>query len=159
GFAGQVTGAGTRTRRHRGQPDREGRTGGPGGPRPGAGDRTRSQSGHRDRGGLCGTIAPVTIPDPVTTPELRLSLEAPARRAVDEPLIALARLAAAGPVTTSSRLNLIESDLSVVVTGPGAHPVRAIWPYPVDSGLRRVTLAAGEVLEGGVLLLAGSGRK
>jgi len=101
----------------------------------------------------------VTIPDPVTTPELRLSLEAPARLALDEPLIALARLAAAGPVTTSSRLNLIESDLSVVVTGPGAHPVRAIWPYPVDSGLRRVTLAAGEVLEGGVLLLAGSGRK
>lgn len=96
----------------------------------------------------------------MTTPELQLRLEAPARLALDEPLIALARLAAAtGPVTTSSRLNLIEGDLSVVVTGPGDRPVRAIWPYPVDSGLRRVTLAAGEVLEGGVLLLAGGGRE
>jgi hypothetical protein len=96
----------------------------------------------------------------VTTPDLRLSIEAPARLALDEPLVALARLAAAtGPVTTSSRLNLIEGDLSVVVTGPGDRPVRATWPYPVDSGLRRVTLAAGEVLEGGVLLLAGSGRE
>jgi hypothetical protein len=96
----------------------------------------------------------------VTALPLLLSLEAPARLALDEPLIALARLAAAnGPVTTSSRLNLIEGDLSVMVTGPGDRCVRATWPYPVDSGLRRVTLAAGEVLEGGVLLLAGGGRE
>jgi hypothetical protein len=97
----------------------------------------------------------------VTAADLQLSIEAPSRLALDEPLIALARLAtAAGPVTTSSRLNLIEGDLSVVVTGPGdRRPVRATWPYPVDSGLRQVTLAAGEVLEGGVLLLAGSGRE
>jgi hypothetical protein len=96
----------------------------------------------------------------VTTPDLRLSLEVPARLALDEPLVALARLAtAAGPVRSSSRLNLIEGDLSVVVTGPGPGPVRATWPYPVDSGLRQVTLNAGEVLEGGVLLLAGGGRE
>jgi len=102
----------------------------------------------------------MTIPDPVTTPDLRLHLEAPARLTLDEPLVALARLAAAaGPVTTSSRLNLLEGDLSVVVTGPGNRPVRAGWPYPVDSGLRRVTLAAGEALEGGVLLLVGGGRE
>jgi hypothetical protein len=96
----------------------------------------------------------------VTAADLQLRLEAPARLALDEPLVALARLATpAGPVTTSSRLNLIEGDLSVVVTGPGSHPVRVTWPYPVDSGLRQVTLTAGEVLEGGVLLLAASGRE
>lgn len=96
----------------------------------------------------------------MTTPDLRLSLEAPARLALDEPLVAVARLAAVtGPVTTSSRLNLLEGDLSVMVSGPGRRPVRAAWPYPVDSGLRRVTLAAGEVLEGSVLLLVGDGRE
>jgi len=96
----------------------------------------------------------------MTAPDLLLTLAAPERLTLDQPLVAVARLSArGGPVTTSSRLNLLEGDLWVLVTGSGRRPVRVTWPYPVDSGLRQVILTPGEVLEGGALLLAGAGRE
>jgi hypothetical protein len=89
---------------------------------------------------------------------LRVTLELPTRLPLAEPLVGVARLTNGGsaPVTTSSRLNLVEGDLTLVVLGPDGGERRVLWPYPVDSGLRRVTLAPGEVLEGGVLLLVGA---
>lgn len=94
----------------------------------------------------------------MTTSRLRLTLSAPDRLPLDEPLVAIASLSNQGkePATVSSRLNLAE-DLSVTVAGPGRPPVRATWPWPVDSSLRQVRLAPGEVLEGGVLLLLADG--
>jgi hypothetical protein len=94
----------------------------------------------------------------MTTTGLRLTLSAADRLPLDEPLVAIVRLVnqGTGPVTVSSRLNLAE-DLSVTVTGPGRAPARAAWPWPVDSGLRQVRLAPGEVLEAGVLLLLADG--
>lgn len=88
---------------------------------------------------------------------LRVTLELPTRSPLAEPLVGVARVTndGPGPVTTSSRLNLVEGDLVLVVTGPDGGERRGLWPYPVDSGLRQVTLAPGEALEGGVLLLAG----
>lgn len=97
----------------------------------------------------------------MTTTDLRLVLAAPERLGQDEPLVAVARLlnTGAGPVVTSSRLNLLEGDLSVLLSGPGRAAYRVSSPYPVDSGLRRVTLGPGEAVEGGVLLLAGAARE
>ena len=94
----------------------------------------------------------------MTTTGLQLTLSAADRLPLDEPLVAIVRLVNQGtePVTVSSRLNLAE-DLSVTVTGPGRASARAAWPWPVDSGLRQVRLAPGEVLEAGVLLLLADG--
>jgi hypothetical protein len=94
----------------------------------------------------------------MTITGLQLTLSAADRLPLDEPLVAIVRLVNQGaePVTVSSRLNLAE-DLSVTVTGPGRAPARAAWPWPVDSGLRQVRLAPGEVLEAGVLPLLADG--
>ena len=86
---------------------------------------------------------------------LRITLDLPERLPLAEPLVGVVRLTNDGtdPVATSSRLNLVEGDLSLTVTGPDGGVRQVRWPYPVDSGLRRVTLAPGAALEGGVLLL------
>jgi hypothetical protein len=91
---------------------------------------------------------------------LRLSLEAPTELPLDEALVVVVRLHNEGaqPVVTSSRLDLVEGDLSVWVGSGGATRVRAEWPWPVDSGRREVTLAPGEELVGSALLVAPAGR-
>lgn len=91
---------------------------------------------------------------------LRLSLEAPTELPLDEALVVVVRLHNEGaqPVVTSSRLDLVEDDLSVRVGSGGAERVRAEWPWPVDSGRREVTLAPGEELVGSALLVAPAGR-
>lgn len=91
---------------------------------------------------------------------LTLALEAPAELPLDEALVVVVRLHNGGaePVVTSSRLDLVEGDLSVWVGREGADRVRAEWPWPVDSGRREVTLRPGEELVGSALLLAPAGR-
>lgn len=85
---------------------------------------------------------------------LRLELAVPARVGLDQPLVVSARLRndGAAPVTTSARLNLHEGDLQVAVTQPDGTSGRVVWAWPIDSALREVELAPGELLEGGVLL-------
>lgn len=89
---------------------------------------------------------------------LQLSLEAPAEVPLDEALVVVVRLRNDGPapVTTSSRLNLVEGDLSVWVQAGDGSRVRVDWPWPVDSGRREATLAPGAELVGSALLLAPS---
>ncbi|MFK4808182.1 hypothetical protein ACI3KX_20145, partial [Microbacterium sp. ZW CA_36] len=57
-----------------------------------------------------------------------------------------------GPV--SARLNIVEGDLEIFVTQAGRPPVRAAWPWPVDSAPRSVELAPGECLVASVPLVA-----
>ncbi|WP_426322492.1 hypothetical protein [Microbacterium sp. E-13] len=57
-----------------------------------------------------------------------------------------------GPV--SARLNLVEGDLEILVRSPAGTPVRAAWPWPVDSAPRSVELAPGERLVASVPLLS-----
>jgi hypothetical protein len=85
---------------------------------------------------------------------LSLAFEVPDRSPLDEPLVIRARLTHQGSdkVTTSSRLNLLEGDLSVAVTPPGGSPAQVVWPWPLDSARREASLRPGEALEGGVLL-------
>lgn len=63
-------------------------------------------------------------------------------------------LASGAAATVSTRLNLVEGDLEIDVVGAGGTPVRATWPWPVDSAPRSVELAAGERLVASVPLLA-----
>ncbi|WP_349425548.1 hypothetical protein [Microbacterium sp. LWS13-1.2] len=63
-------------------------------------------------------------------------------------------LVARAAVTVSARLNLVEGDLEIDVAAPGRPPLRATWPWPVDSAPRSVELAAGERLVASVPLLA-----
>jgi hypothetical protein len=63
-------------------------------------------------------------------------------------------LIARGAATVSARLNLVEGDLEIDVAAPGRPPLRATWPWPVDSAPRSVDLAAGERLVSAVPLLA-----
>lgn len=63
-------------------------------------------------------------------------------------------LVAREAVTVSARLNLVEGDLEIDVAAPGRPPLRAMWPWPVDSAPRSVELAAGERLVASVPLLA-----
>ena len=66
-------------------------------------------------------------------------------------------VAVGGAATVSARLNLIEGDLEVQVTGPDGRVARASWPWPADSAARSVALAAGERLVAAVpLVSAGS---
>jgi len=63
-------------------------------------------------------------------------------------------IATGAAATVSTRLNLVEGDLEVEVAGAGRAPVRATWPWPVDSAPRSVELAAGERLVASVPLLS-----
>jgi hypothetical protein len=85
---------------------------------------------------------------------VRLQLDVPERSRLDEPLVVVARLEndGASPVVTSSRLNILEGDLSVALRPPGGAPGTVVWPWPMDSARREATLAPGERIEGGVLL-------
>lgn len=68
-----------------------------------------------------------------------------------------AELVAREAATVSARLNIVEGDLEIFVTAAGGRPVRAAWPWPVDSTPRSVELAPGECLIASVpLLSAGS---
>lgn len=86
---------------------------------------------------------------------LTLALDVPDTVPLDEALVVVVTLYndSAEPVTTSSRLNLVEDDLSVLVSPSAGGAVRAAWPWPVDSALRQVTLAPGQALVGSALLL------
>jgi hypothetical protein len=62
-----------------------------------------------------------------------------------------------GPATISSRLNLFEGDLRLIVTQPDG-TMRHLKGWQADTPLHRVTLAAGEHVEAGINLLStGSG--
>ena len=86
---------------------------------------------------------------------LELVVEAPAELPLDEALVVVVRLRNDGdvPVTTSSRLNLLEGDLSVWLQSGDGPQVRVDWPWPVDSGAREATLTPGRELVGSALLL------
>ena len=86
---------------------------------------------------------------------LELVVEAPAELPLNEALVVVVRIRNDGdvPVTTSSRLNLLEGDLSVWVRSGDGPQVRVDWPWPVDSGAREVTLTPGRELVGSALLL------
>jgi hypothetical protein len=105
------------------------------------------------------SFAPEHGGDPPMTAGLALTLDIPSRCPLDEPLVVLARLENGGsqPVTTSSRLNLLEGDLTVAVTTPGGAATPVVWPWPIDSARREVTLEPAQRLEGGVLLHWGVG--
>jgi hypothetical protein len=93
---------------------------------------------------------------------LTLSLDAPSTAPLDQALVVVVALRNVGtaPVTTSSRLNLVEGDLSVLVRPPGGgSAVRASWPWPVDSALREATLEPGQELVGSALVVAATGGK
>ena len=60
-------------------------------------------------------------------------------------------------MTVSARVNLIEGDLTVAVTGPDGRTGRAGWPYPVDSLPRTIELGPGEALAGSIPLLVDDG--
>ncbi|WP_285104614.1 hypothetical protein [Promicromonospora sp. MEB111] len=63
-------------------------------------------------------------------------------------------VATGGPATVSARLNLVEGDLEIEVAGAGRTPVRATWPWPVDSAPRSVDLPAGGRLVAAVPLIS-----
>jgi hypothetical protein len=90
---------------------------------------------------------------------LRLLLTSPERVPLDEVLVVGARVVNDGsaPVTMSSRLDLAEGDLDVVVQGLDGVARRAGWPWPVDSALRQVELGPGQAIEGAALLLSAGG--
>lgn len=86
--------------------------------------------------------------------ELRLRLAA-ASVPLDRVAFAEVEVAAVdGAATVSARLNLIEGDLEVEVTGPDRRVARATWPWPADSAPRSVELAAGQRLVAGVPLVS-----
>jgi hypothetical protein len=53
----------------------------------------------------------------------------------------------------SARLNLIEGDLTITVTGAAGYTARCAWPWPVDAQGRAVDLAPGSRLVGAVPLI------
>ncbi len=85
---------------------------------------------------------------------LRLALQTDASLALDQVLIGGLTLTAERDTTVSARLNLIEGDLVIDVTGPTGHTARCSWPWPVDAMPRRVDLRHGHELDGSVALLA-----
>lgn len=88
-------------------------------------------------------------------PGIELFLDVPAAVPLDEVLIGVVRVvnSGQGTVTVSARVNLIEGDLTVAVTGPDGRTGRAGWPYPVDSLPRTIELGPGEALAGSIPLL------
>lgn len=75
---------------------------------------------------------------------------------LDRIAFAEVEVVAAGPspAPVSARLNIVEGDLEILVTPAGGAPVRAAWPWPVDSAPRSVELAPGARLVASVPLLA-----
>ncbi|WP_251455438.1 hypothetical protein [Microbacterium sp. Marseille-Q6648] len=91
---------------------------------------------------------------PVGQLTLRLTLPGGAAPALGYCLIGVIELEAVdGPAEANARLNLVEGDLWIDVEGPAGR-ARIGWPWPVDSGARRVTLAPGERLVAAVPLFA-----
>lgn len=86
--------------------------------------------------------------------ELRLRLPGDAVP-LDRVVVAVVELIARGdPAVVNARLNLVEGDLTVTVTGSDGVPVRCGWPWPVDSPPRTIALAAGRMLVAAVPLVA-----
>lgn len=85
--------------------------------------------------------------------ELRLRPAAPSVP-LDRIAFADVELVATRAATVSARLNLVEEDLEIEVVRAGGTPVRAAWPWPVDSAPRTIELAPGERLVASVPLLA-----
>jgi hypothetical protein len=87
-------------------------------------------------------------------PDLQLTLTVASELPLDECLVGVVMLEAGDQaVTVSSRLNLIEGDLTIEVSGP-AGPTRCAWPWPVDALSRWVELGPGQRLFGAVPLVA-----
>jgi hypothetical protein len=90
-----------------------------------------------------------------TVTEPRLELRTETTLPLDECLVALVAVqAGTRAVEVSARLNLIEGDLTVKVTGPGGFAARCAWPWPVDTQRRTEQLAPGGRLVGSVPLIA-----
>ena len=86
---------------------------------------------------------------------LRLAVTAAAELPLDECLVGVVTVEAGDQaVTVSSRLNLIEGDLTVDVAGPAGYTARCAWPWPVDALSRSTELAPGQRLLGAIPLLA-----
>jgi hypothetical protein len=86
---------------------------------------------------------------------LRLTLETAPSLPLDEALVGVVTVVAGEHVArVSSRVNLIEGDLVVVVSGPAGYTARCAWPWPADSPLRSTELAPGQHLSGAVPLLS-----
>ena len=92
-------------------------------------------------------------------PGIELFLDVPPAVPLDEVLIGVVRVVNGGrvTVTVSARVNLIEGDLTVAVTGPDGRAGRVGWPYPVDSLPRTIELGPGEALVGSIPLLVDDG--
>jgi hypothetical protein len=87
--------------------------------------------------------------------DLRLELRTESPLPLDECLVGLVAVrAGAHAVEVSARLNLIEGDLTIAVSGPGGFSARCAWPWPVDAPSRTVQLAPGRRLVGAVPLIA-----
>jgi hypothetical protein len=86
---------------------------------------------------------------------IRLTVTASAELPLDECLVGVVTVEAGDQaVTVSSRLNLIEGDVTVDVTGPAGYTARCSWPWPVDALSRWIELAPGQRLRGAIPLLA-----
>jgi hypothetical protein len=86
--------------------------------------------------------------------EPRLELRADPTVPLDECLVGIVTVTAGSqPVRVSARLNLLEGDLAVRVSGPAGHTARCAWPWPVDALGRSVDLEPGAQLVGAVPLI------
>jgi hypothetical protein len=99
------------------------------------------------------------VTHPNALPGIELILDLPSAVPLDEVLIGVVRVVNGGhgTVTVSARVNLIEGDLTVAVTGPDGRAGTAGWPYPVDSLPRTIELGPGEALAGSIPLLVDNG--
>lgn len=90
----------------------------------------------------------------MSVPNLTVSLEVPEKIIVGLSVLATLRVTNSGasPVTVSARLNLMEGDVRLILTGPDGAP-RVIQGWQADTMLRRVTLQPGEQIVGSMNLL------
>jgi len=89
-----------------------------------------------------------------TLTETRLELHTDSTLPLDECLIGIVTVQAGSQaVRVSARLNLIEGDLTITVTGTAGYSARCAWPWPVDAQGRATDLAPGQRLVGAVPLV------
>ena len=85
----------------------------------------------------------------------RLELRTDATLPLDECQLGIVAVdAGSQPVRISARLNLVEGDLAIAITGPAGHTARCAWPWPVDAPGRAVDLAPGARLVAAVPLIS-----
>jgi hypothetical protein len=90
----------------------------------------------------------------MSVPNLSVALEVPENITVGLSVLATLRVknSGASPVTISARLNLMEGDVRLILTGSSGAP-RVIQGWQADTMLRQVTLQPGEQLVGSMNLL------